>query len=345
MCAQRTDSRGVLDRRVATRLLRIAVHALPASPTFGGKANGNAEQLTSLTRNSRSIRDATHCLTPFGRATLADRYLLPGEGPQDLFARVARTYADDTAHAQRLYDYMSRLWFMPATPILSNGGTDRGLADLVLLERRRGRPREHRRHVVRERLARVERRRHRHVLGRRSLDRRARARLRAHVGDHSVRSRHGLADARDLAGIAAPRLRGRLHRRAPSRDRRVRRDPQTVGRLQPQEPELAPRRVHHGRVHARSCATTSRSRCAARTRASRCARCRRACSGSGCSRRDCRPASRTCCSSTPRIGSSRSTSAQSGSPCANRISAARSCCRPDATIWAEPARRSAASRP
>jgi ribonucleoside-diphosphate reductase alpha chain len=70
-------------------------------------------------------RDAL--LTPFGRATLADRYLLPGEGPQDLFARVALAYADDTAHAQRLYEYMSRLWFMPATPILSNGGTDRGL--------------------------------------------------------------------------------------------------------------------------------------------------------------------------------------------------------------------------
>ncbi len=70
-------------------------------------------------------RDAL--LTPFGRATLADRYLLPGEGPQDLFARVALAYADDAAHAQRLYDYMSRLWFMPATPILSNGGTDRGL--------------------------------------------------------------------------------------------------------------------------------------------------------------------------------------------------------------------------
>jgi ribonucleoside-diphosphate reductase alpha chain len=70
-------------------------------------------------------RDAL--LTPFGRATLADRYLLPGETAQDLFARVARAYADDTLHAQRLYDYMSQLWFMPATPILSNGGTDRGL--------------------------------------------------------------------------------------------------------------------------------------------------------------------------------------------------------------------------
>ena len=35
--------------------------------------------------------------------------------------------ADDAAHAQRIYDYISKMWFMPATPILSNGGTDRGL--------------------------------------------------------------------------------------------------------------------------------------------------------------------------------------------------------------------------
>lgn len=66
-------------------------------------------------------------LTKFGMDTLADRYLLPGEDPQDMFARVAMAYADDTAHAQRLYDYISNLWFMPATPVLSNGGTDRGL--------------------------------------------------------------------------------------------------------------------------------------------------------------------------------------------------------------------------
>jgi ribonucleoside-diphosphate reductase alpha chain len=56
-----------------------------------------------------------------------DRYLLAGETPQHLFARVSRAYADDAAHAQRLYDYMSQLWFLPATPILSNGGTERGL--------------------------------------------------------------------------------------------------------------------------------------------------------------------------------------------------------------------------
>ncbi len=70
-------------------------------------------------------RDAL--LTDFGKAVLNDRYLLPDEGYQDLFARVATYYADDTAHAQRLYDYISQLWFMPATPILSNGGTERGL--------------------------------------------------------------------------------------------------------------------------------------------------------------------------------------------------------------------------
>lgn len=70
-------------------------------------------------------RDAL--LTEFGKATLSDRYLMPGEDFQDLFARVASYYGDDAAHAQRIYDYMSRLWFMPATPVLSNGGTDRGL--------------------------------------------------------------------------------------------------------------------------------------------------------------------------------------------------------------------------
>ncbi len=70
-------------------------------------------------------RDAL--LTDFGRTTLADRYLLPGETSQDMFARVASAFADDGAHAQRLYDYMSKLWFLPATPVLSNGGAERGL--------------------------------------------------------------------------------------------------------------------------------------------------------------------------------------------------------------------------
>ncbi len=66
-------------------------------------------------------------LTEFGRETMRDRYLMPGETFQSLFGRVASYYGDDEAHAQRLYDYISKLWFMPATPVLSNGGTARGL--------------------------------------------------------------------------------------------------------------------------------------------------------------------------------------------------------------------------
>jgi len=66
-------------------------------------------------------------LTDFGKATIQDRYLLKGESYQQMFARVACAYADDINHAQRLYDYMSKLWFMPSTPILSNGGAKRGL--------------------------------------------------------------------------------------------------------------------------------------------------------------------------------------------------------------------------
>ena len=66
-------------------------------------------------------------LSVFGKAVLKDRYLLPNENCQELFARVASHYADNQDHAQRIYDYISDLWFMPATPILSNGGTERGL--------------------------------------------------------------------------------------------------------------------------------------------------------------------------------------------------------------------------
>jgi len=67
-------------------------------------------------------------LTESGKTILKDRYLLPTEAsPQDGFARAAKTFADDQAHAQRLYNYASKLWFMFSTPVLSNGGTTRGL--------------------------------------------------------------------------------------------------------------------------------------------------------------------------------------------------------------------------
>ena len=59
---------------------------------------------------------------------LKDRYLLPTENsPQEAFARACMYFADDKAHAERLYKYVSNLWFMFASPLLSNGGTERGL--------------------------------------------------------------------------------------------------------------------------------------------------------------------------------------------------------------------------
>ncbi len=87
---------------------------------------------TELFQNDKGItikidRSRDSNLTDFGRATLTDRYLGQNESFQDLFARVASVYADNNLHAQRLYNYISNLWFMPATPVLSNGGTERGL--------------------------------------------------------------------------------------------------------------------------------------------------------------------------------------------------------------------------
>ncbi|HEX5005615.1 MAG TPA: ribonucleoside-diphosphate reductase subunit alpha [Hyphomonadaceae bacterium] len=88
------------------------------------KAHGNLRLVDEGVRIDAS-RDAL--LTEFGKKTLEDRYLLPGESFQQMFARVALAYSDDSEHAQRIYDYISKLWFMPATPVLSNGGADRGL--------------------------------------------------------------------------------------------------------------------------------------------------------------------------------------------------------------------------
>ena len=74
------------------------------------------------------IEDRDNLLTDFGKTTLKDRYLLPEENsPQEAFLRAAKAYSDNDEMAQRIYDYSSKLWFMYSTPILSNGGTERGM--------------------------------------------------------------------------------------------------------------------------------------------------------------------------------------------------------------------------
>lgn len=77
--------------------------------------------------------DKERNLGEFAIQTLKDRYLWQGEEyAQEAFARAAiygATYrgTTDFSLAQRLYNYASDLWFMFSTPILSNGGTSRGL--------------------------------------------------------------------------------------------------------------------------------------------------------------------------------------------------------------------------
>tara|TARA_R100001480_G_scaffold101419_4_gene105021 strand:+ start:535 stop:2436 length:1902 start_codon:yes stop_codon:yes gene_type:complete len=74
-------------------------------------------------------------LDRFSLDTLKDRYLYHEEGEthaQEAFARAAvfaSTFKGQTDFelAQRIYNYSSDLWFMFSTPILSNGGTNRGL--------------------------------------------------------------------------------------------------------------------------------------------------------------------------------------------------------------------------
>jgi ribonucleoside-diphosphate reductase alpha chain len=111
---------------VMTRTQAISSAAQVREARFAATRPGERPTL-HLVRKVEVDRSRDALLTDFGKTTLEDRYLLPGESYQDMFARVATAYADDADHAQRIYDYISNLWFMPSTPVLSNGGADRGL--------------------------------------------------------------------------------------------------------------------------------------------------------------------------------------------------------------------------
>jgi ribonucleoside-diphosphate reductase alpha chain len=189
-------------------------------------------------------------LTEFGKETLKDRYLLPGEGNQDLFARVASAYADDAEHAQRIYDYISKLWFMPATPVLSNGGTGRGLPISCYLN------------SVSDSLEGIVGTWNENVWlasrgggigtywGQRTRHRRAGGPQRQDQRDHPVRPGDGFSltlaisqgslrrgSAACYLDISHPEIEEFLEIRKPS------------GRLQPQGAQPPPRRAHHRRVH------------------------------------------------------------------------------------------------
>jgi ribonucleoside-diphosphate reductase alpha chain len=128
------------EQKLSSELKKLTGVSMDFRDTQSVRDDGDTlivEDVVSVSVPDSKRRDATYpleidnsrdaLLTDFGKETLRDRYLLPGESYQDLFVRVASAYSDDQAHAQRIYDYISKLWFMPATPVLSNGGTGRGL--------------------------------------------------------------------------------------------------------------------------------------------------------------------------------------------------------------------------
>jgi ribonucleoside-diphosphate reductase alpha chain len=58
---------------------------------------------------------------------LTGRYTYGDEQAEDTFKRVASFYGTDYRHSERLLGYFERLWAVPASPILANGGTGRAL--------------------------------------------------------------------------------------------------------------------------------------------------------------------------------------------------------------------------
>ena len=94
--------------KTLSKAIEKAVRGFPVN-----KVNSNYEKRpnlfslskeTELFQNNKGIiikidRSKDEKLTNFGKATLSDRYLGPNESYQDLFARVASTYADNNLHA------------------------------------------------------------------------------------------------------------------------------------------------------------------------------------------------------------------------------------------------------
>ncbi len=73
-------------------------------------------------------RSRNDLLSDFSHTTVNERYLVEGEeDAQDAFLRAATAFAEDEEHAQRMYDYASKLWMGFSSPVIANGGTKRGL--------------------------------------------------------------------------------------------------------------------------------------------------------------------------------------------------------------------------
>ena len=261
------------------RRSRARCRARPTRPTAAAGAQGRDRPL------ARRPADR------FRPTTLEDRYLLPGESYQDMFARVATAFADDADHAQRIYDYISKLWFMPATPVLSNGGASRGLPISCFLN------------AVGDSLESIVGTWNQNVWlaangggigtywgGVRSIGEKVKG---------SGQTSGIIPFIRVMDSLTLAISQGSLRRGSAAvyvdihhpGDRGVPRDPQTLGRLQPQVAQPAPRHSRSPTSSWRRCATARRSRCARPRPARWSARSTRATCGRRCWSCACRPAS------------------------------------------------------
>src|SRR5688500_20185016 len=130
MAPSRTIGEQTVERPVSGRgkAMDFSSHEEVSSDDVAASAAPARKGRTSKTVDPKAYEVKTDearddLLTEFGKDTLRDRYLLPGENYQDLFARVASAYAEHAAPAQRVYEYISKLWCMPATTVPRNCGT------------------------------------------------------------------------------------------------------------------------------------------------------------------------------------------------------------------------------
>ena len=105
--------------------------------TVGSKRSWDSPQYRGnmiVQEKIKQVPERDKLFTFFGLEVLRDRYLLRDkegkvcETPQEFIARVSAALARKNIDTARgLYNIVSRHYFMPATPILTNIGTNRGL--------------------------------------------------------------------------------------------------------------------------------------------------------------------------------------------------------------------------
>lgn len=85
----------------------------------------------SILDDLKASGEAPEWMQEEGFQTLASGYCLPKETPRGMYRRVAqaasRYYKDSHSWEQKFFDVMWANWLCPASPVLSNMGTNRGL--------------------------------------------------------------------------------------------------------------------------------------------------------------------------------------------------------------------------